>query len=77
VGVVIGDAALARLRSQDAARVGWRVGAAMGAMLLLALLTKIPVLGGLLAFVALLAGVGAIVLAIRARTGVRAPPAAA
>jgi hypothetical protein len=73
VGVVIGDAALARLRSQDAARAGWRVGAAMAAMLALALLTRIPYLGGLVAFVALLAGVGAIVLALKARAR---PPAA-
>ena len=71
VGVVIGDAALARLRSQDAASMGWRIGAAMAAMLLLALLTRIPVVGGLLTFVALLAGVGAIVLAIRARAARR------
>ena len=77
VGVVVGDAALAKLRSQDAARAGWRVGAAMATMLVLALLTRIPVLGGLLAFVALLAGVGAIVLAIRARTSRTPAPAAA
>jgi hypothetical protein len=77
VGVVIGDAALERLRSQDAARVGWRVAAAMAAMLLLALLTRIPVLGNLFAFAALLAGVGAIVLAIRARTATRRASAAA
>lgn len=75
VGVVVGDAALARLRSQDAARVGWRVGAAMTAMLLLALLTRIPVLGGLLGFAALLAGLGALALAVRARTSGRAAPA--
>jgi len=68
VGVMLGDAALARLRSQDAARAGWRVGAAMAAMLALALLTRIPVLGGLVIFVVLLAGLGAIVLAVRART---------
>jgi hypothetical protein len=76
VGVIIGDAALATLRSQDAGAVGWRVGAAMGAMLALALLTRIPYLGGLVAFVALMGGVGAIVLALKAR-GQRAAPAAA
>jgi uncharacterized membrane protein YccF (DUF307 family) len=76
VGVIIGDAALATLRSQDARAVGWRVGAAMGAMLALALLTRIPYLGGLVAFVALMGGVGAIVLALKAR-GQRAAPAAA
>ena len=78
VGVVIGDAALARLRSQDAQRAGWRVGAAMATMLSLALLTRIPYVGGLVAFVALLAGVGAIVLALRSRAhrpGAAAPAA--
>jgi len=75
VGVVIGDAALARLRSQDAARAGWRVGAAMGVMLALALLTRVPVLGGLVVFVALMAGLGALVLAIRARTSAPSPAA--
>jgi hypothetical protein len=75
VGVVVGDAALARLRSQDAARAGWRVGAAMAAMLLVALLTRIPVLGGLVTFAVLLAGLGAIALAIRARTAAPAPQA--
>ena len=70
VGVVIGDAALAKLRSRDAQVVRWRVGAAMGAMLVLALLTRIPYLGGLVAFVALMGGVGAIVLALKSR---RAP----
>lgn len=74
VGVVVGDAALLRLRSRDSARIGWRVGAAMAAMLLLALLAKIPVVGGVLVFVALLAGVGAIVLAIRARTSAAPHP---
>ena len=76
VGVVIGDAALARLRSQDAQRARWRVGAAMAAMLLLALLTRIPYLGGLVAFVALLGGVGAIVLALKARAKPAAPATA-
>jgi hypothetical protein len=76
VGVVIGDAALAQLRSQDAQRIGWRVGAAMTAMLALALLTRVPYLGGLVAFVALLAGVGAIVLALKSRANRRAAAAA-
>ena len=73
VGVMLGDTALARLRSQDAARAGWRVGAAMAAMLALALLSRIPFVGGLVTFVVLLAGLGAIVLAIRARASAPAP----
>ena len=67
VGVIVGDAALQRLRSQDAARVGWRVGAAMAAMLALALLTRIPFLGGLVTLAALLAGLGALALVLRAK----------
>ena len=67
IAVVIGDTALARLRSQDAARIGWRVGAAMAAMLALAIVGRIPFVGSLIVFAALLAGVGAVVLAIRSR----------
>lgn len=66
IAVVLGDAALARLRAQDAQRTGWRMGAAMAAMLALAILTRIPWVGGLVAFAVLLAGLGAIVLATRA-----------
>lgn len=73
VAVVIGDAALARFRSADAARTGWRIGAAMLAMLVLALAGRIPLLGGLVIFVALLAGIGAIVLVLRSRTQAGAP----
>lgn len=74
--VVIGDTALARLRSQDAARVGWRVAAAMLAMLVLALLGRIPFVGSLVVFAALLAGVGAVILLLRARHEAKAtaPP---
>lgn len=39
----------------------WRLGALFGALLLLALLRQIPFVGGLIAFVALLAGLGAVV----------------
>ena len=77
IAVVSGDTALARLRSQDAARVGWRVGAAMLAMLLLALLGRIPFVGSLVVFAAMLAGVGAVILLVRARRqGNAAPPTA-
>jgi hypothetical protein len=75
LAVVLGDAALTRLRARDAARAGWRVGAAALAMVALALLGKLPLVGGLVVFVALLAGLGAMVLAIRNRD--RPQPAAA
>lgn len=71
LAVVVGDAALARLRTQDAAVLGWRVGAAAAAMLVLALLGRIPYLGGLVIFVAILAGIGAAVLMFRAQAARR------
>ena len=71
-GVMLGEAALRKWREADAARLGYRIGAAVLAMLLLALLGRIPFLGGLVVFAALLAGIGAIVMAIARRP----PPAA-
>ena len=65
LAVVVGDAALARLRTRDAAVLRWRVGAAAAAMLGLALLGKSPYLGGLVIFAAILAGIGAAVLLFR------------
>jgi cytoskeletal protein CcmA (bactofilin family) len=65
LAVALGDSALARLRTADAGRRGWRAGAAVAAMLAMALLAKIPVVGNLLVVAALLAGVGALVLAFR------------
>lgn len=61
-GVMLGEAALQRFRAQDAAHVGWRIGAAVLAMLVIALLGRIPFLGGFIVFAALLAGIGAIVI---------------
>jgi hypothetical protein len=65
--VTLGDAFLARFRAQAASRTGWRIGAAVLAVLALALLGRIPFLGGLVALTAMLAGMGAIVLAFRRR----------
>ena len=60
--VALGDWALQRWKTEAAARTAWRIGAAVLAVLVLALLGSVPWLGGLVAFVALLAGIGAIVL---------------
>ncbi|HYC36112.1 MAG TPA: hypothetical protein VEC19_06800 [Usitatibacter sp.] len=76
-GVMIGDFALARLRAPDADRLAWRIGAAVAAMLLLAAVAKVPFLGGLVVFAALLAGIGAIVLALTHRRPAAVPPATA
>lgn len=72
-GVMLGDAALQRFRAQDAGRLAPRIGAAVAAMLAVALVAKVPVLGGFVVLAAMLFGMGAIVMSI-----VRPPqPAAA
>lgn len=73
IAVAMGDLALNRYKSEMAARLGWRVAAAVLAMLALALLGRIPFLGGVVIFAALLAGIGAIMLSLRPRS---AAPAA-
>lgn len=73
IAVVMGELALNRYKSDMAARLGWRVGAAVLAMLALAVLGRIPFLGGLVVFAALLAGIGAIMLALRPRPAAATP----
>ena len=75
IAVVMGDLALNKYKAEMATQLGWRVGAAVLAMLALAVLGRIPFLGGLVVFAALLAGIGAIMLSLRPRTA--APAAAA
>jgi cytoskeletal protein CcmA (bactofilin family) len=58
----LGQWALARFKADAAQRNGWRIGAAMLAVVLLALLGSVPFIGGFVAFVAMLAGIGAIAL---------------
>jgi hypothetical protein len=72
---MLGDAALQRFRAQDAAHLGYRIGAATLAMLLLALIAKVPVIGGFVMLAAILAGMGAIVMSV-ARPPAPAPAAA-
>ncbi len=62
-------------KADAAARTAWRVGAAVLAMLVVALLARIPVVGGFVALVTLVLGVGMIVGAILHRAP-RAPAAA-
>jgi hypothetical protein len=66
-GVLIGDAALARLRGADATRLAWRAGAAAAAALALALLGRVPLVGWLIGLAAIVAGIGAIAVAIHDR----------
>jgi cytoskeletal protein CcmA (bactofilin family) len=69
------DAAVARYRPADAQRSSTRVLAAVVAMLALTLVARIPFLGTLVAFLAMLAGIGALLMSLGSRKG--APPAPA
>jgi hypothetical protein len=61
-GVAVGDMALARLQPDRAQVLGGRIIAAVLALLALSLISRIPVAGGLISLVAMLAGSGAMLL---------------
>jgi hypothetical protein len=69
-GIAVGNWALGRFRPDRSTRLGWRIGAAVLALLLIALLRWIPGVGPLAGFAALLAGLGAMLLQFQ-----RTPPA--
>ena len=73
-GAALGEAALRRWLAARAAHKGWRALFAALGVLAIGLLALIPWLGGFVAFLALLAGMGAMVLQLKPRT---ASPAAA
>jgi len=60
--MAVGDWALARARAAAVAHRGWRIAAAVAAVLVIALLVRVPILGGLLSLVVLLLGIGAIAM---------------
>lgn len=64
LAVVVGGMLLDRVRPETAALTAWRMGAAVLAMLVLAILARVPFIGGLVAFVALIVGVGMIVTVV-------------
>ncbi len=64
-GIVLGDWVLARARAAAAAELWWRVGAAMLATLAIALVARLPYLGGVLMLAALVLGIGALLLQAR------------
>jgi cytoskeletal protein CcmA (bactofilin family) len=68
-GIVLGDAALKRWLAGRAAQRGWRAGAAALGVLAIGLLALIPWLGLLVAFLALIAGMGALVLQLKGAPG--------
>jgi hypothetical protein len=75
--VVLGGLLLDKFKSDAAAQTAWRVGAAVLAMLVIATLGRVPIVGGLVALAALVIGVGVIVAATVHRKGTPAPAAAA
>ncbi|MGZ5036168.1 MAG: bactofilin family protein [Usitatibacter sp.] len=70
----ITDLGLRRYKPEAAARASWRAGIAILVALALAILARIPLLGGLVVLVAMLAGMG-VIAAMVFRRG--APPASA
>ena len=64
VAVVVGGMLLDRVKPATAARTAWQAGAAAAAMLVLAILVRVPVLGGFVKLAALAVGVGMIVAVI-------------
>ena len=75
--VLVSGLLLDRYKSEAASRTAWRVGAAVLAMLVISTLAHVPFVGGFLALVALVMGVGAIVAAIVHRNETTAPAVAA
>jgi cytoskeletal protein CcmA (bactofilin family) len=68
LSVVVGGLLLDRFKAETAALTAWRVGAAVLTMLVIALLVRIPIVGGFVAFAALIVGVGMIVAVVLRRT---------
>jgi cytoskeletal protein CcmA (bactofilin family) len=56
----VGDTILNRLRPGTVERVGWRIAAAICGIFVIAILGRIPFLGGLISFVVLIIGIGAV-----------------
>lgn len=73
LAVVMGGFLLDRVKPETAALTAWRAGAAVLAILVLALLTRLPFVGGLFVLTALVVGVGMVVAAAMRKT----PPAEA
>jgi cytoskeletal protein CcmA (bactofilin family) len=67
LAVVVGGLLLDRVKPETAAVTVWRAGAAVLAMLTLTLLARLPFVGGFIAFVALIVGVGMVIAAVMRR----------
>ena len=77
VAVVAGGMLLDRVKPETAASTAWHVGAAMLAMLVLAIMVRVPFVGGLVKFSALVVGVGMILSVIFKHTRPAEPVATA
>jgi hypothetical protein len=66
-GIALGDWLLARIRAAAASELWWRVAAAMLATLAIALVARVPYLGGAAMFAALVIGIGALLLQVKRR----------
>ncbi len=64
-GIALGAWALQRFKSDRASQRGWRIASALLAVLLLALLGRIPAVGAIVGFASLVAGLGALLLQVR------------
>lgn len=68
LAVIVGGMVLDRVKPQAAARAGWRAGVAVLTMLAIALIARVPYIGGWAQFVALLIGVGLIAAVVLQRS---------
>jgi cytoskeletal protein CcmA (bactofilin family) len=62
--VALGDWALRRVKPLEAGRKAWRIGATVLTVLVIGLVSRIPALGILVMLLALLAGIGALILLV-------------
>lgn len=74
-GIALGQWGLVRWRAEALERPGWRIGGALAALLLLAVLGRVPFFGGFVALLAVIAGIGAIVQVLAMRQALPAPGA--
>ena len=56
----VGDTILKRLRPGTIEKVGWRIAAAICGIFVIAILGRIPILGGVIGFATLIVGIGAV-----------------
>lgn len=61
-GVIVGDVMLKRWGGERSAVQGWRAGAAVAGVLILAVLASLPWIGGFISLIAIVTGMGALLL---------------